>query len=240
MSALICENIKKVYKTKKEDKVALADVSFEVEEGELFMISGPSRCGKTTLLSIIGGLLAPTEGRVEIHGANLFNMSEKEAAEFRLRHLGYVFQNPHLIETRTLYDNIIAPMHLLGIRTKHAHTRVLEVLDQVGLSGQRDDLPQTLSEAEKCLAAIARSLVLLPKLLIYDEPTAHLDHSASVKILTYLKELAYDHSTTIIATITDVRLHPFAGRVAKMKEGKISMICGEMHSMESEPPFLKL
>ncbi len=240
MSALNCENIKKVYSSKKGEKIALEEISFEVEEGELFMISGPSRSGKSTLLSIIGGLLQPTVGTVQIHGTNLFTLPEKEASEFRLRHLGYVFQNPMLIDSLTLYENIIAPMHLLGIKNKHAHTRVLEVLDSVGLSEQKEELPKNLSEAEKSLAAIARSLALLPKLLIYDEPTAHLDHSASVKILTYLKELAYDHSVTIITTITDVRLHPFAGRVAKMKEGKISMICGEGNAMESEPPFLKL
>ncbi len=240
MTACYVQNIKKIYPAKGEEKVALEDVSFEVEEGELFVITGPSRSGKTTLLSIIGGLLKPTSGTCEIHGTNLFELSDKEASEFRLRHIGYVFQKPTLINSYTIFENVIAPMYLIGMRAKDAKKRALEVLDQVGLIKQKDDYPKMLSEAEKSLTSIARSLALLPKVLIYDEPTSSLDHSASVKLLTFLKELAYDHDTTIISTITDVRLQPFANRVAKMKEGKIVMIVGETSSQESEPPFLKL
>ena len=167
-------------------------------------------------------------------------MDEKQRSEFRLRHIGYVFQKPELIDSLTIFENIIAPMHLMGIKASLAEKRVLEVLDQVGLSAQKNDSPHILSEAEKSLAAIARSLVLLPKILIMDEPTNQLDHSAGVKIMTFLRELAYDHSVTIISTITDVRLHPFANRVAKMKEGRITMIAGEPSGLESEPPFLKI
>lgn len=240
MSALFMENVGLTYPSKKDDLRALDEINLDIEEGELFMVSGPSRCGKSSFMSVVGGLLKPTTGVVEIHGTNLYSLPEKEAAAFRLRHLGYVFQNPQLIDAFTVFENIAAPMHLLGIKDKLVQTRVSEVLDQVGMTKQKDEYPNKLSEAEKMLTAIGRSLVTSPRLLIYDEPTVHLDHAASVKILTFLKELAYDHNTTIVTAISDVRLHPFAGRVAKMKGGRIAMVFGETQETESEPPFLKL
>ncbi len=240
MSACYVENVRKVFPTKQGEFVALEDISFDVEEGEVYMITGPSRCGKTTLLSIIGGLLEPTSGTSTLHGMNLYNMDEKEAADFRLRHIGYVFQTPQLISSFTLLENLSVPLHLMGIRNKLAEERALEVIEQLGLLTHKDDVPDILSEAEKTLVAIGRALVLLPKILILDEPTSSLDHSSGVKILTHLRELAYDHQITVIAAITDVRLHPFADRVAKMRDGKIFMVSGEPGAIENATPFLKL
>src|SRR3990167_2909941 len=176
MSACHLENVRKVFPAKKGEFVALDDISFDVEEGEVYMITGPSRCGKTTLLSIIGGLLEPTSGICSLHGMNLYHLNEKEAAEFRLRHIGFVFQTPQLINSFTVFENIIVPMHLMDIRHKLAEERVLEVIDQLGLMLHKDVYPNMLSEAEKTLVAIARALVRIPKLLILDEPTANLDH----------------------------------------------------------------
>ncbi len=240
MNACHLEKIRKLFSTKQGEFITLEDISLDVEEGEVYMITGPSRSGKTTLLSIIGGLLTPTSGIVTLHGTNLFEIGEHEAAQFRLRHIGFVFQTPQLINSFTVFENILVPLHLMGLPKKLAGERALEVIDQLGLMLYKDEKPDILSETGKTLTAIARALVLLPKILILDEPTANLDHTSGVKILTHLRELAYDHQITVIAAITDVRLHPFADRVAKIREGKIFMVSGEPGAIENDTPFLKL
>ena len=240
MTACLCEQIKKIIFQKQQIFPLLEDISFEVQEGEVYMITGPSRCGKSTLLRIIGGLLKPTSGTVSVFGLNLFDMNERSASDFRLRNIGYVFETSSLIDSLSLFDNIAVPMRLVGISSPLIETRVLEILGQIGMVDQKNQYPTQISEGEKSLICIARALVLLPKLLILDEPTLHLDHPTGVKIFTHIRELAYDHQITIISATTDIRLHPFADRVAKMKEGKISMVAGEPSTKENELPFLKL
>lgn len=240
MSACQLDNVTKIFKTNKGTCHALKEISLTIEEGELFMITGPSCAGKSTLLSVIGGLMPPTGGACTIHRTNLYALSEKESAEFRLRHIGYVFQTPHLISSMTIFENLLVPTYLMGLREQLGKQRAVEILDQLGMNSHIESFPEELSEGEKALVALGRALMLLPKVLILDEPTDNLDHALGVKVCTFLKEIASDHGITVIMANSDVRLHPFADRVAKMQEGKIVMLAGESLALENEPPFLKL
>jgi len=227
-----CEGVKK--------EGRLNGVSCEIYQGECVILTGPPGAGKSTFLSLLGGMLQPTEGSVEVLGENLFTLSDKDRSLFRLQNIGYLFQSQCLIDSLSLLENVLIPLRFSQISDKEAKEMALERLNQMGMVGKKDLFPPQLSQGEKQLTALARAMVNYPKILLLDEPTNYLDHHMGVLIMTIIRDLVLDHGVTAVASIGDVRLHPFASRVFRMRSGLIVDILGEAVTGEAPPPYLKI
>lgn len=240
MSAITCVNLKKTYSRKTATVEALRGLSCNIQEGELVILSGPPSSGKSTLLSIIGGLIQPDEGECLVFGKNLFKMNDQERSKFRLENMGYVFQDLKLSPSLNVFENVCLPLYLKGITKRVAKKRALEALDQMGFGSKLSLYIDEISQGEKLLVALARAFVSDPKILLLDEPTLNLDHARGVLVMTILRQLVLDHMVTVVAAIGDIRLSPFAHRIFKMKEGQISDVFGESDLHETAPPYLRI
>jgi len=159
--------IRKVFRSRRQEFLAVSDVTFDVNEGELVSLVGPSGCGKTTLLKIIAGLFSHEDGTLEIGGTG----SDFDPA----RDVGMVFQQPLLLKWRRVLENVILPAEILGLPMREARDRAMDLIDMVGLAGHEQKYPYELSGGMQQRAAIARSLVHDPKLILMDEPFGALD-----------------------------------------------------------------
>ena len=179
---------------------ALQPCDFQVAAGEFVAITGPSGSGKTTLLSLLGLLDAPTGGRYVLDGLDVAELPDNDRAAVRARRIGFVFQAFHLVGYRTVLENVELGLLYHGTPKRERHTRALEVIERVGLSGRRNGLCSQLSGGEKQRVAIARTLIRKPALVLCDEPTGNLDTVNSDTILTTLEELHAEGMTVVIIT----------------------------------------
>jgi putative ABC transport system ATP-binding protein len=232
MVTIRCDEVKK--------ESRLNGISCEIYEGECIILTGPPGSGKSTLLSILGGVLGPSEGDVEILGKNLFAISDKERSLFRLKNIGYVFQSQGLIDSLSVFENVMIPLRFIGVSDKQAKEMATDRLTQMGMLRKKDFFPPQLSQGEKQLTALARAMVNNPKILLLDEPTIYLDHHMGVLIMTIIRDLVLDQGVTAVASIGDLRLHPFATRVFRIRSGLIVDILGEAAIGEIPPPYLKI
>jgi lipoprotein-releasing system ATP-binding protein len=199
----------------------LDGVSFRLAPGERMAIMGPSGSGKSTLLSIIGGLEEPTGGTVRLDGADPCSMTADERAAFRNRRIGFVFQDHHLLAGCTAVDNVVLPALASGSVSRDIEVRARRLLERVGLGDRLGSLPAELSGGERQRVAVARALVLSPRLILADEPTGQLDTSAAASVTELLVELAAEaggmlvvvtHAEAVAARIGTVH-HFVAGRL---------------------------
>ena len=163
---------------------ALHEVSFSAQRGQTLALTGPSGCGKSTLLSLIGLLDRPDRGRVQVDGIDLAGV--RRGADFRARHVGFVFQFHHMVPTMTLQENVEAPMLALGVPLAQRRARAAQLLDSMGLGARAGFLPTHVSGGERQRAAVARALVNRPALLLADEPTGNLDSRAGEQVIELL------------------------------------------------------
>lgn len=203
------------------DLKVLRGVSLEVEKGEIVSIVGASGAGKTTLLQIIGTLLPADGGEVEINGTKLFALNEKRTAEFRNRHIGFVFQFHNLLPEFSALENVMMPALIGGAKRKEAKQRALELLSAVGLSERAEHKPAQLSGGEQQRVAIARALMNKPSVLLADEPTGNLDTHNRDEIQRLLFEVREKFGQTIIMVTHDERLAEMADRKIVMSDGEI-------------------
>ena len=203
------------------DLKVLRGVSLEVEKGEIVSIVGASGAGKTTLLQIIGTLLPADGGEVEINGTKLFALNEKRTAEFRNRHIGFVFQFHNLLPEFSALENVMMPALIGGAKRKEAKQRALELLSAVGLSERAEHKPAQLSGGEQQRVAIARALMNKPSVLLADEPTGNLDTHNRDEIQRLLFEVREKFGQTIIMVTHDERLAEMADRKIVMSDGAI-------------------
>lgn len=202
--------------------LAVRDASFQARYGEILFIVGPSGSGKTTLLSMISGILRPTSGTVLVNGASLWQMSADELAEFRLRTIGFVFQDFHLFPRLTTAENVAIPLVLRKEDWDEAVAKGARTLEIVGLKNRADLPPVKLSGGEQQRVAIARALVGDPELLILDEPTASLDGDTGRMILQFVREHVLNPKRCILIVTHDARIFEFADRVMHMEDGRIA------------------
>ena len=186
MSIIQANNIKKTYNADTIPVHALNDVNLNVEEGEFTAIVGPSGCGKTTLLNILGGLDEATEGRVEIDGTVISEMSDGDLIDFRLNNIGFVFQAYNLIPVLTTKENVEFIMLLQKQDEKKRNERAMELLQEMGIADKADKRPAKLSGGQQQRVAVARALASKPKFVLADEPTANLDSSSTKDLLLSL------------------------------------------------------
>ncbi|MBI2987300.1 MAG: ABC transporter ATP-binding protein [Deltaproteobacteria bacterium] len=215
MSLITAQSLSKTYATDSVEVKALQAVSFEIQAGSFLSFVGPSGSGKTTLLNLVGCLDKPSGGSLEVAGADVLRLDRRAAAAFRGENIGFVFQSFNLMPVLTAFENVEYP--LVMVQNLHAgerRARVLELLDAVGMSDQKDKLPDQLSGGQKQRIAIARALVTRPKLVLADEPTANLDHETAYTIIRLMKN--------------DTRIIGEAEIVCTLEDGKL-VRCEEAH-----------
>ncbi|TAE24799.1 MAG: ABC transporter ATP-binding protein [Candidatus Kapaibacterium sp.] len=208
----------KVYKTGDTEIIALQPTTMEVRKGELLLIIGPSGSGKTTLLSLLGCVIYPSEGVVNINGTDTNNLSAKQMADLRLNNIGFVFQSFNLVAPLSAEENVMMPLRLQGVPEKEARNRAHAVIDRVGMSDRRKQLPRQLSGGQQQRIAIARALVSEPKLMLCDEPTAALDVKSVEIVMKELREIA-DSGRALAVVTHDMRLRHYAHRIIEVENG---------------------
>lgn len=221
ISVVVCSDIKKSYGTGDQVVQALRGVDLDVQKGELFMLVGPSGCGKTTLISIIAAILKPDSGECSVLGRKLNQMSDAEKNDFRAKHLGFVFQSFNLIPALTVAENVAIPLMMNGMSRRQAIEEAKAILNDVGLGSKCDASPIDLSGGQQQRVAISRALVHAPELIVCDEPTSALDGETGHKIMENMKKLVRDRDRTLIVVTHDIRIFPFADRLAMMEDGKV-------------------
>jgi len=197
---------------------ALAGLSLSVDKGEFVLVHGPSGCGKTTLLLVLGTLLRPTSGTVQIEGESPYGMSPEPRCLFRARHIGFVFQQFHLVPYLNVLDNILVPA--LALPDVNARERARELLSRFGLTERAEHLPAMLSTGERQRTALARALLNQPGILLADEPTGNLDAQNAEIVMTRLGEFV-QHGGTVIAATHDERAARYATRRLSMAKGRL-------------------
>ena len=219
MEILRCENVRKVYGSGAAQVTALDGIDLSVEKGEFVAVTGASGAGKSTLLHILGSVEQPTSGRVLVEGTDVSQMNRTQAAIFRRRKVGLVYQFYNLIPTLTVEKNILMPM-LLDKR-KPNRDFFMEVVNALGIGDKLNVLPAQLSGGQQQRAAIARSLIYRPAILLADEPTGNLDQKNSREVVDLLKLSNRNLNQTILLITHDEKIALEASRIITIEDGRI-------------------
>ncbi|MCK1256885.1 ABC transporter ATP-binding protein [Streptococcus uberis] len=216
------QHLEKIYRTRfsKEETRALQDVDFKVESGEFIAIMGESGSGKTTLLNILATLEKPTSGSVILNGQDITQIKDKKLAQFRLENLGFVFQEFHLLDSLSIKDNIFLPLVLARKSIKEMESRLQQLAPKLRIQELLEKRPFEISGGQKQRVAIARSLIINPKLLLADEPTAALDYRNSEDLLNLFEDINLDGQTLLMVTHS-ANAASHAKRVLFIKDGRI-------------------
>lgn len=203
-----------------EKLVKAADnISLEIKKGEFVAIIGSSGSGKTTLLHILGGLTRPDEGRVVIDGEDIYSLDEDRLTVFRRRQIGFIFQNYSLINVLKVYDNIVLPIELDGLKVNREY--ISEIIKTLGLENRINFLPSQLSGGQQQRVAIARALASKPALILADEPTGNLDSKMSQEVVGLLRYSAQKYNQTIVMITHNEDISQLAHRTIRIEDGKI-------------------
>jgi len=200
---------------------ALQNVNLKIEEGEFVAINGPSGSGKSTLLHMLGCIDRPTSGKIYINNTDTSTLSSKALAKLRLRQLGFVFQQFHLLPTLTAFENVELPMREAGVPGNKRRKRTKSLLELVGLGSRTRHIPSQLSGGEQQRVAIARALANRPAIVFADEPTGELDSSTGERILDIFESINRKSLQTIIIVSHDESVTSRAHRVIHLKDGRI-------------------
>ncbi len=217
------ENISKVFQSPCEELKVFDNINLEIKDKEMWVIFGKSGAGKSTLLSLLGGMDEPTSGKVIIDGVDLSNLRPDELAKFRKEKIGYIFQSFNLFNNLKAIDNIILPI-ILEKNKKEKINRVIAWAEEIGIKNRLNHLPCQLSLGEQQRVAILRAMINSPKIILADEPTAHLDNENSSKIIQVFKGLNQEQGAIIIF-VTDHQ------SIAAHFEHKFSLVPGTMERL---------
>jgi len=215
-------NLSRVFRTLDLETAALSNINLTVNEGEFVAIMGPSGCGKSTLLSILGMLDSPSAGSFEFDGSNVASYNEKQLAKLRKASIGFVFQSFNLIDELTVYENVELPLQYQKISKGERKQRVEAILKRVGIDHRSDHLPQQLSGGQQQRVAVARALVINPKLILADEPTGNLDSKNGDEVMAMLRELNKEGTTVIMVTHSE-KEGDYADRLVRLLDGQIML-----------------
>ncbi|WP_047980963.1 ABC transporter ATP-binding protein [Ornithinibacillus contaminans] len=199
----------------------LKDISFQVEKGEIVSVVGKSGSGKSTLLNLISGFIHPTKGEIWIAGQNVTSLTESGFADFRLNHIGFIFQSFQLIPSMTAYQNIELPLILRGESEKKRKEIVDQLLEKVGLVAFKEHYPSELSGGQQQRVSIARALVLEPALILADEPTGSLDSETETEILEIIQNLNKELGITFLIITHDEEVARIGHRTISIKDGSL-------------------
>jgi len=222
MSVIKTEGLTKVYNPDQVPVHALNGVDLTIEKGEFTAIVGPSGSGKTTLLNIIGGLDEPTEGKAFIKDTDISTLSDRELINFRLNHIGFVFQSYNLIPVLTALENVSFIMQMQGRPAGECREKSIDLLEEVGLEDKINKRPSELSGGQQQRVAVARALASKPDFVLADEPTANLDSVSTTELLDMMADLNKIENMTFIFSTHDQRVIDRARRVITLVDGKIA------------------
>ena len=223
MSLVVGQDISKVYSRSTLPVTALRGVDFTIRPASLVSFIGPSGSGKTTLLNLVGCLDRPTGGALEVVGTDVTRLSRVDAARFRGRHIGFVFQDFNLIPVLSVFENVAYPLQLVQrVPFPERERRVMALLEAVGMTDQRDKRPDELSGGQKQRVAVARALVTTPKLVLADEPTANLDHATAAMVIDTMKRMRDQFETTFVFSTHDPRVVDQVDELFRIEDGLIT------------------
>jgi putative ABC transport system ATP-binding protein len=200
----------------------LYNVDADIRTGELTYLVGESGSGKTTLISIIAGILYPTEGQVSVFGTDIYALSDNDLVRFRLAHIGFIFQQYNLIPSLTAAENASVPLVAAGMSRAEAIERSMVILEKLNMTAQAEKRPNQLSGGQQQRVAIARALVHEPRLIVCDEPTAALDAKSGRRVMDLLREVALSPDRSVIIVTHDNRIFDLADRILTMEDGRIT------------------
>jgi putative ABC transport system ATP-binding protein len=200
----------------------LHNIDADIRSGELTYLVGESGSGKTTLISIIAGILYPTEGSVSVFGTDIYALSDNDLVRFRLANIGFIFQQYNLIPSLTAAENACVPLVAAGMGRAEALERSHRVLEKLNMTSQAEKRPSQLSGGQQQRVAIARALVHEPKLIVCDEPTAALDAQSGRRVMDLLRAVALSPDRSVIIVTHDNRIFDLADRILTMEDGRIT------------------
>ena len=221
MEILVTENLRKYYQLGDATVRALDGISLTVEKGEFIAIVGRSGSGKSTLMNMLGCLDVPTSGTVIVDGRDISGMTKDELTIFRRRKIGFVFQNYNLLPLMNVYENIILPIQLDGIKPDRRF--VENILEMLGLGEKKFAMPNQLSGGQQQRVALARALAAKPAIILADEPTGNLDSSTSQDVLGLIKVSGEQLGQTVVMITHNEEIAQMAGRIIRLEDGRI---CG--------------
>ena len=220
MALIEIKDVCKEYTSGGEVVEALRGVDLTVAAGEFVTIMGQSGSGKSTLLSVLGGMNRPTSGGVTMAGIELYQLPGEKLADFRAKHLGFVFQSFHLIPYLTAIENVMLPLAIVSMGTSAKREAARRCLERVGLGGKLERLPNQLSGGEQERVAIARAIVNNPQILLADEPTGNLDSRTSEEVMALFRELNEAGQTVVMVTHNPEN-GAYSDRTIHLKDGVV-------------------
>ncbi|GAA0771506.1 ABC transporter ATP-binding protein [Clostridium subterminale] len=200
---------------------ALDDVSIDINEGEFIAIIGTSGSGKSTLLNMLGGLDRPTSGDVYILEKKLSDMKDEELTIFRRRNIGFIFQNYNLVPILNVYENIVLPIELDGVKIDKEY--VDSIIDTLGLKEKLTNMPNNLSGGQQQRVAIARALATKPAIILADEPTGNLDSKTSMDVIGLLKMTSNKFNQTMVMITHNEEIAQLADRIIRIEDGRVAV-----------------
>ncbi len=200
----------------------LHGIDLDIRAGELTFLVGESGSGKTTLISIMCGILWPTQGEVKVFGTDIYELSDSDLVEFRLQNIGFIFQQYNLIPSIDAANNAAVPLIAQGMDRLEARERAVAMLEKLNIGDQADKLPRQLSGGQQQRVAIARALVHEPRLVVCDEPTAALDASSGRRVMDLLRDVAVAEDRACIIVTHDNRIFDLADRILVLEDGRIT------------------
>lgn len=219
MSILKANNLIKIYGKDENMVRALNNVSLSIEEGEFVAIVGTSGSGKSTLLNMLGGLDTLTSGEVYIRGKKINDINDKEMTIFRRRNIGFIFQNYNLVLILNVYENIVLPIELDGVKIDTEY--VDSIIEILGLKDKITNIPNNLSGGQQQRVAIARALAIKPAIILADEPTGNLDSKTSMDVMGLIKMTSQKFNQTVVMITHNEEIAQLADRVIRIEDGKI-------------------
>ncbi|WP_307994186.1 ABC transporter ATP-binding protein [uncultured Intestinibacter sp.] len=220
MSILKAENLIKIYGQDENEVKALDNLSLEVEQGEFVAIVGSSGSGKSTLLNMLGGLDKLTSGDVYINNKKLGDMKDEELTIFRRRNIGFIFQNYNLVPILNVYENIVLPIELDGVKIDEDY--IDSIVNTLGLNQKLTNMPNNLSGGQQQRVAIARAIATKPAIILADEPTGNLDSKTGMDVIGLLKMTSQKFNQTIVMITHNEEIAQLADRIIRIEDGKIA------------------
>ena len=211
--------LSKSYRRGEQSVPVLLDINLDVERGEFIALMGPSGSGKSTLLNLIAGIDKPTSGSIHVDGTDIAGLPESELADWRARHVGFIFQFYNLMPVLTAFENVELPLLLTTLSRRARREHVHAAMDLVGLTDRMDHRPNELSGGQQQRVAIARALVSDPSLIVADEPTGDLDRTTGQEVLDLLAELNRELGKTIVMVTHDPKAASRARRMIHLEKG---------------------
>lgn len=227
------ENITKVYTSGENIVTAVDRISFQVSQGEFVALVGPSGSGKTTMLAILAALLNPSAGNVFIDGQNINQMNETQRVQFRREKIGFTFQAHNLLPYLTIYENVELMLRLNDCLSTKEKERARELLVSLGLEDRLDYLPSRVSGGQRQRAAIARSVVHNPRLVLADEPTANLDTERANQVVQIFSDLIHANERCGVMVTHDLRMCRFVDKIIQLQDGRVARTITDAHEIQA-------